>query len=296
MQEVRLIKSVTVTPGSPLAIQVTPGRYAGLALRLTGTTDTGQTLALSEIGTLRLVRGGRQVQSGTVEFYHDISDLLGGYSRATLPTAGATAVWCPILFGAPGVTNGMEVISRDELVFNFDPLVGLATEFGANVITLELYGIYDDMLAEKYELHVVPQNFVASAAGQDRQSLNAKNIAFVALNDSSSVVDTFQLEVDDRVIVSRINDAAYSDWVNNRFRIESGGMTQMLAPTASGSNPAPYLNEKAVLDVVFSGAGTFYVSLFAIAQSPAGRRDISQAAVSRFAQQAAANSRTKLGG
>lgn len=296
MQELKLIKSVTVTPGSPLAIQVTPGRYVGVAMYLTGTTDTGQTLALSEVGSVRLVRGGRQIQSGSVEFFHDLSDLLGGYSEATLPTAGATRVWCPVLFSAPGIPNSMEVLSRDELVFNFDPASGLATEFGSNVITLELYGIYDDMVPEQYELSLIPQNFVAAAAGQDRQSLNAKNIAYVALNDSGSVVNNFQLEIDDRVLVSRINDNAYSAFNNNRFRIESSGMTQMLAPTASGANPAPYLNEKGVLDVEFSGAGTFYVSVFSLGQSPAGRRDISSAAVARLRTQAAARSRTTLGG
>lgn len=295
MERISFIKTLTITPGQTESIPIPPDRYKALFFRLSGTTDTGQTLAASEVGTIRIQRGGRQIQGRKFSVYHELADLLGGFPEATLPTAGATAITAPIFFGAPGLPNSMEVIGRDELVLFYDPPAGLATEFGANAITVDIHGWIDELTAEAYELHLLSQDFTASAAIEKRESININNVAFLLLDDSSTVIDAVQFEVDGVTLIDRINDALLAVQNNLKYRVESGGNTLTIIPTAFGSNLAAYANRTSKLTLNFTGAGTVDVSVLSVQPSPRRNLDTSRTLVQRRRTEAAAKLRTSFG-
>lgn len=271
----RFVATEEITPGNTETYKIPSGRLSGLHVRLTGTTDTGQTLALSEIGTFRLQRDGRTIQSESFEFYSDFNDLTGGFPEATLPTAGATAVSCFIPFFAPRLPNTMEVVSEDELKLFFEPAAGLATEFGSNAISVEVNAIIETEVAESYELEVNTQDFAASATGRRSIPLNHKNNAYVFLVDAGGVVSTVQIDVDGATREPAIDIDSQAAFASFEWRIETNGNTLIPYNIGSRSELGSYLNESVTLLPTFTSTGTLEITLFNIMPSPAGRPQIS---------------------
>src|SRR5690554_2181228 len=81
------------------------GRWLFLMLVIKGTTDTGETLAADEVGRIRIQRDGDQIQGASFDFYHGLSNLIGGYAHSTTPTAGATRITAFIPFYLKGIRN-----------------------------------------------------------------------------------------------------------------------------------------------------------------------------------------------
>ena len=243
-------------------IDLPVGRYAALLLILKGTTDTGQTLALSEIGRIRIQRGGREIQNEDWEFYHEYSDLKTGWPNSTLPTAGATRVAILVPFAAAGLPNSLDVMSKEEVDLFLDFESGLDTEFGSNACTYEVYGIHAPTQPEVYELHVEQQDQAATAAGRVIDKLSGRNIAALYLKDGGSVVTSLTVQVDDKVIVNEIDDDTLLDLTNMVNKKEATGNTLIELSNVVTGKLQEIANTKVEIDTTFSGSGTLESTKF----------------------------------
>lgn len=294
MRKWKFIGTEAITPGAAKSYKVPSGRYLGLFVRLTGTTDSGQTLALSEIGGFRLQRGGTVIQSETFEFYSDFNDLTRGFPEATLPTAGATSTSCFIPFFAPGLRNTMEVTNDEELVLFFDPASGLSTEFGANAITVEVQGIIETEVAESYQLEIVTQDFTASATGKKSVTITKNNVAYLLLVDGASSVSTVQLDVDDRNIIPSVDLDVLNSWANMEWRVEASGNNIVPLQTGSVGSLGSYLNNSTILLPTFTSTGTLQITVLSIQPSPAGVAQLSSQRVKAVQSENAKLAQRKL--
>lgn len=290
----KFIAQESITPGNTISFDCPHGRYLGILCRLTGTTDTGQTLALSEIGKFRVQRNGETKQSQTFEFYHEYNDLVRGFPEATLPTAGATAVTCFIPFSAPNLPNSMEVVNDDELKLFFEAESGLSTEFGSNAITVSVVGILDTEVPERYSLEVFTQHQSVSATGQKAIILNKNNIAFLFAEDASSITSSVEIKADDLTIEPSLNIAIANAWANMEWMVEASGNNIVPYRTGSGRRLGSYLNNSVELLVDFSSTGTLNLTGFSLQRSPQGRVELSANRVRQVVAELEKVSRNKL--
>lgn len=258
----RFIATGSAKSSARESIDLPIGRYSALLLILKGTTTTSQTLALSDIGRIRLQRGGREIQNEDWEFYGEYSDLKTGFPNLTVPTAGVSRVAVLVPFGASGLPNSLDVMSKEEadLFLDFDTLID--TRFGANAATYEVYGIHAATLAESYELHVEQQDQTASAAGRIIDKLSGRNIAALYFKDGGSVVSKLSVSKDGRVIINEIDDDTLLDFTNMNNRKEATGNALIEVNNVVTGRPQEAANSSVELDTTFSGAGTFEVTKF----------------------------------
>lgn len=249
------------------SIDLPVGRYAALLLILKGTSDTGKTLALEDIGRIRIQRGGREIQNEDWLFYGLYSDLKTGWPNLTLPSAGATRVAIVIPFSASGLPNALDVMSKEEVDLFLDFDAQLDTEFGANAATYEVYGIHAPTQQEVYELHVEQQDQAASAAGRLIEKLNGRNIAAVYLKDPGADVTSLSYTVDGKVIVNEIDTDTLLDWTNIRNRKEAVGNTLIEINLVTTGKMQEIANTQTDIDTTFSGAGTLEVTKFRVEPS-----------------------------
>lgn len=269
--QLKLFQTLTVSPNSTNVIQVPAGRYSALFLRLTGTTDTGQTLSNADVGTIRFNRYGAQVVNATWDHLAKMSNLFGGFIEATFPTAGATATSIVVPFSVPGagLPNTAFIASDTECNLYLDALSTLSTRFGANAISLSVYGIEEALVPETYQLVIAPANQTAGGAGSFVLQVPGRNTALLVAEDSSSVVTSIFLTVDGRVIVPNVSDAVLLAVTNALLgRVEVTGNTLVLLPTSDKQGDlSAFGNEVAEFTNVFSGSGSLLITSYQIQPS-----------------------------
>lgn len=281
MRGTKFIETATVTGGTSFSIKMPPGRYLGVLMRLRGTTDTAQTLALVDIGTIRVERLGSQVIGRSAEFFYDYTERFGGFPAAPTGNAATAEDVCWIVpFMAYGIPNSMEVLTQSELVLYMDPLSTLATRFGANPISLDVIGITDDEIPESYQLRIISQDFVTTAASQIiRERLLAQNIVQVCFDDTGADISTIQLEVDDKIVAQRMDDTIYTFLNDIYLRTEAAGNPLTVLPTAGGGDLGSYVNQNAILEITAAAAGTIPITVVFAEKSPQERAKTSWARV-----------------
>lgn len=264
--------------GTTVDLDLQPGRYTHLFLNLSGTTDTGQTLTLADLGTVRIVRNGESRIFHDLEFFADWTDIQSGApSTVTGGAAAAEEVTLVIPFGVPEFQNSMDVGNVDEVDITFNFGSNLSTRFGSNAFTYTLFGFVDDSVPESYVLEIAKQNIQAAAAGRIESSVNGPNVAAVYLKDGSNVTDRYQLRVDGQVIVDNIDPEYLVDFTNVLKTVES---TQSLAEinlVVSGDISAAQ-NSEIEASANFTSSGTLEQTVFRILPSRLAQR--SRAAVS----------------
>jgi len=266
LSRLSFIRQGSAKDGS-VSVDLPKGRYAGLLVRIFGTTDTGKTLALSNVGKLRVQRNGKEVIGETFEFFNQYSNLKGGL-LPTVSGSAATAedIMCFIPFAIPEMRNCSAFRTNEEADLNCDfDASTLTTQFGSNSCTYQIYGYMMPEIAERYQLLIREQDIQASSAGRITAPLNGKNLAVVYLEDDSDKVDSTSLVVDDVVVVDAIDEDVIRHVTGFENRIESsnvGGLAEMsLIQTGQPENA---INGGGSLDLTFNGAGTLKVTVFQI--------------------------------
>lgn len=273
----KLIASGSAKAAARVSIDLPIGRYGSLLLILKGTTDTAKTLALEDIGRIRIQRGGREIINELWEFFGEYSDLKSGFPNLTVPTAGATRVAIAVPFAASGLPNALDVFNKEEVDVFLDFDVQLDTEFGANAATYELYGMMAPTQRERYELHIEQQHIVASAASRLLDKLSGRNIAALYLKDVAPAVTSLSLSIDGVNTINEIDDDTLLDITNMANRKEATGNALIEIQNVVTGKIQEVSNNNVEIDVTFSGAGTLEITKFRI--EPSGRADQSKAAV-----------------
>lgn len=250
-------------------VDVPKNPYLGLILRIRGTTDSGETLLLSDVGSIRTERNGNQIQSGTFEFYHERTDLKRGFPLA--PTGGAAAAedivcWIPFFYN--NLPNVLDVQSKEEVdvTLDFDATT-LSTRFGSNAVTYELYGIVEEAISEKYILDVRSQNIEKGSSGRFQETLDRPNIAGLILQDPDDDIDEVQFEVDGEIVWDNIDQDVLTIISNLSNQIETSGNELGEINLVETGDIREAYNKNSLLNITFNGAGTLKVTIFSIKES-----------------------------
>ena len=243
--------------------------YLGLLLRLTGTTDTGETLALSDIGSIRVERNGSQIQAQSFEFFHERTDLKKGYPN-TVSGSAATAedvvAWIP--FYKDGLPTVLDVFSKEEVDITLDFNGGtLSTRFGSNSCTWELYGITEQALSERYVLDVRSQNIQRNSSGRAKETLDRQNICALYFEDASDVVDELQVDVDSEIVWDNIDQDIITILTNIAGQVESSGNPLGEINMVETGDIREAYNTNTEVNANFNASGTLSVTIFSVQPS-----------------------------
>lgn len=244
---------------SKYTVEVPIGRYQGYKLVIKGTTDTGQTLAPEDIGRLRMERNGQQKMSETFEFFHDYSDIKGGYPTATLPTAGASRIvaYIPASYVSP---NSMDVLASDELKFFLEfNNTTLSTRFGANEASWEFVGLEAEEVPEAYELNLFEHDVQASGATRKVFTIDHSNIACLFVKDPDDVLESILVRIDKKTATNNIDFENLLDDTAIENNIEASGLDLVeLKYIANSIEEA--VNGSTEVEIEFTGAGTVEIT------------------------------------
>jgi len=233
------------------------GRYVALYLVIYGTTDAGQTLTKEDVGRIRLTRHGREKQSETFDFYHDLSDLMGGYPTSTTPAAGASRIVAYIPFQHIRMPNSMDVQDNQELkiFLNFDAAT-LATRFGANPSYFELWGLTADAVPEKYELEIYEKNMQPGGAGKLPVEINESNVIGLYYRDDGGIVSNVNLSRDGETAIGDVPLEVLKDTTNMMMNLETSGNPLVFINFVPAGNRSNAISKNITGQIKFTGSGT----------------------------------------
>jgi hypothetical protein len=67
------------------------GQYEGLLIRISGTNASGQALAVTDMGQVKLVHNNNEIVNASFSFLSALTNLRGGVAEASSSTSGAFA-------------------------------------------------------------------------------------------------------------------------------------------------------------------------------------------------------------
>jgi hypothetical protein len=261
--------------------EIPAGNFRGLLLTLVGTTDTGETLTLDDIGTVRVNKAGfGELVNMDIGFGNSYAQLIAGYP-ATVSGSAATAErvvsWVP--FDLPLYPNVQQILRDGDLTVSLEFGSNMPTRFGSNAVTMEVKAILAEDIFQTYDLVVASQNQQASGSGRIANILAGGNIANLFLRDSGSVVDSLTVLSDRETVVDSIDFETLKDITNLEAQVESAGNPWAeIALASTGVKESTYNNENQVI-TTFSGSGTmdlykFQVNWLSVDEQSANAGDV----------------------
>jgi hypothetical protein len=134
----RLIKSSLHSDGSVL-FDLPAGRYSHLYVRFNGTNVAGQTLAVTELGSLKLTHFNNEIVNIAPDHLVNLTNLYGGVPESSSAIGAAFTFSFVVPFRRKNDRNNALLVSPNSTRF---ALTGYNTAKVAAGSTIEVYGIY----------------------------------------------------------------------------------------------------------------------------------------------------------
>lgn len=233
------------------------GNWGFLLLRFTGTNDTGETLAIADIGEIWIQYKGRKIIQVNTAFLSDIGDQYGGYLEFSSTISAAFTATVIIPFYLPDWPNSI-FNEKDE-----DMYVGM--QYGSSMATrLGSGNVLCNISAQKSN---IPMTYLMTMLNADRSAitgrssepLTGKNIVKAYLYGTD--IDTVFMAVDGEV---RYNDnyASIRAAISFKKNVESALVTYLDLNTVD--NPSDFANNQVLLEVFTGSAITVYIVVVAV--------------------------------
>jgi len=181
-------------------------QYKGLLVYVSGTNNTSQTLALSDMNNIRVNRNGKDIVNVDFDRAQQLSDLLDGLTVNSSSSGSSFefAFKIPFYVGKSGeFPNVLDISKDDTAMFHLD-FGNLSTPVSAG--TYEIYGI-ESSGVEVYEPMIISDQISLSASGTERRPAPAGNIHSVYTFPSTAAnYSKLTIEKDNRIV----EDANYS--------------------------------------------------------------------------------------
>lgn len=157
--------------------------FRGICIRISGTTDTAQTLKLDEIGRIQYIKRGVTIIDADFDYLHALNHIIGGNPLDNAAEAGATEffVYIPRSFKD---TNIEHVVPADNAQIRCTFNAALATK----LVTSPLVQVFLDVEkgSQKYDLVIRQWAHSISGAATVPIVYEQPNIMLVALSDRES--------------------------------------------------------------------------------------------------------------
>lgn len=238
------------------------GNYAGIRLTLVGTTATGETLGLDDIGNVFVnhVDEGQIVRAG-YGFLNSWQQIEGGFPPTVSGTANsAERVVATIPFGDKRFPNTLQLQSDREASFKVEFNPAMATRFSGKNPTLRVDLIKSNDVSQDYFYIIDSQNQQAPASGAITDTITGANIVKMYLKENANV-DSITLRQDDQTVIDNTPIAILRDQTNIENRVESAGQEYVEIKT-SGITRASTRNASTTLNTQFSASGVMELYKF----------------------------------
>ena len=233
------------------------GNWGFLLLRFSGTNDTGQTLALANIGEIWVQYKGRKTHQVNTAFLGDIGDQYGGYLEFSSTISSTFAAVVIIPFYIPSWPNAVYNEKDEDMYVGVQYGSTMTTVLGAGNITCDI-SAQPSNIPMTYLLKML--NADRSAIdGRSAEPLSGQNIVKAYLY-GTAITDVF-MSVDGEV---RYNDKYNSIRAAAAFlkNVETALVTYVELNTVD--NPADFANKSALLEVLTSSSITVYITVVSI--------------------------------
>lgn len=238
------------------------GNYSGIRLTLTGTTATGETLALEDIANVFVnhVNEG-QIVRADFGFLNIWQNLKGGYPPTVSGTAEtAERVVATIPFGDPRFPNTLQLNNDREASFKIEFKSAMATKFSGSSATVRVDLIKANDVSQDYFYIIDSQNQQAQGAGQITDTITGANIVGLYLQENSNV-SSVTIRQDSETVVDDTPFGVLRDQTNIQNRIESSGQ-QFVEVRPVGFTRESTRNRSTTLNTNFSSSGTMELYKF----------------------------------
>jgi len=238
------------------------GNYSGIRLTLTGTTASGETLALDDIGNVFVnhVDEGQIVRAG-YGFLNSLQEIKGGFPPTVSGSAeSAERVVATIPFGDPRFPNTLQLQTDREASFKVEFGSAMATRFAGENPVLRVDLIKAEDVSMDYFYMIDSQNQQANASGQITDTITGANIVQLFLKENSNV-NNITLRQDERTVIDNTPLAILRDQTNIENRVESAGQ-EYVEIKPSGMTKASTLNQSTSINTDFSGSGVMELYKF----------------------------------
>jgi len=262
MRGLRFIKMASPLTTGRVHVKLPIGKLAFLIIYLTGDNKAGQTAAMVDVGRLRLVRNGEDLHNTDHEFYHDLTDLKGGYPLFSSTQDDVFLAAYKIPMALDGLPNVMDIRDPKEAYLDIDwNEVALAVDL--DTLNAYIYGFFVPEAVERYDLFVHDQDIYAGAAGVFIEPMSGENIAAMYLKVATPANLTgLQIMVDNHVVWDGDENilTAITNFLN---RVESAGTWSECILTASG-NPLMSIGADIMVKAVFGATDTLSIRKMSI--------------------------------
>lgn len=195
---------------------IQPGKFEFILIRYTGVAQTGQTVALTDLGTTRLNNNSADKINLDGEALSEMADNYGGYVEATSASGGAFAfsIFLPA---------GYWFDPKNNFWFSKSDQGYIALQYANFTATLIVSGnvtIYakPGVGVQSYWHKILSKQVVnsAGATGVITDIIPDKNVIALYLKDPAALIDNFTLIRDGATVVQGAIGAelAYSNWIH----------------------------------------------------------------------------------
>jgi hypothetical protein len=179
--------------------QLIEGTIKGLWIRYTGTNQTGQTLTVANLGTVRVNVRGTDIVNVPVSFLSNMNNLFWGAAEASSTISAAFAFTVYVPFHAPWDSqNGIFVQIEDNpyIQLNYSGVTGTIIASG----TVEVYAVLANQVARYIPLWN-QQNVQVGGAGRATQRLQNFNISSLFI-ETNAQLTTVLVNKDNKSVIS----------------------------------------------------------------------------------------------
>lgn len=240
------------------------GLLKGIFLRIYGTANSGQTMAISDIGNIRFQVNGQQDIFISTTILQAINSMWYGFMEASSVSASAFSFALFVPFEVPDFPNSRLLQPSDDVYLGIDMAAAVATKVSS--WTIEAYGI-PGTTPEWYQMKLQPANRY-SVAGTSRKQVPGENIFRVWLN--GTYITDVQLERDGELLYSA-KYAAIKAETSRKNRVESALVSYLELETGETVND--FLTDNVELQVITSQSDTVLIQFLSIGLNGSRKSD-----------------------
>jgi hypothetical protein len=241
---------------------IQPGRVAGLLLYFNGTNKSGITADADDLGNIVIKRNGETIVNRPAGVFADMGNIRAGSNLFSSTEGGAFVASVFIPFYALGLEQAMKITGPSELNFDYQPKADTATNFSA--MTLSVYSVVS-FKQERYQYFILGEDQTPAAAVTARPyQLNRDNVTEIYLRNPDSVLSSVGLKQngEQRFSDQPLNVLKAGTLYDNMLEQNDTDMVELQAYTFG--EPASTLNNKSIIELSTSGAGTVEITVCSI--------------------------------
>lgn len=250
-----------------LQFDLRPGMYEKLIFRFSGTSDTAQTFDPTDVGELD-INDGSPLARVPFSVLDDLAQMKGGIMERAAATAGATDFYIPYRFHWFTDRESVFVVRpgqtvRAKMLF----AANLATTFGANDVTLNVYAIFRTGVMP-YKVRYTRHDIAIASGTRSREILPEDNVIAAYVENTTNISRLWYFQ-DGEALVDTQRDALISlSHDDNQLETYSATFPLLEINLNRTDKLTDIKNDSNIIELEGSGTDTITVTVVSIQYTP----------------------------